>query len=82
MWKRGLAADSADRLAGLKSASVALIPLDLEPCRHRQFRDLVVYALDHVNHGNSRDQVMPMSCVSPAVKIGPSLSPSLPRFAA
>ena len=65
MWKRGLAVGSADRLVGLKSASVALITLDLGPCRHRQLRDLIVCALDHLNHGNSRDKVMPMSHVNP-----------------
>ena len=81
MRKRGLATDSADRLVGLKSANVALIPRDLEPRCHRQFRDLIVCALDHLYHGNSRDQAMPMSHVNPAVKIGPSLSPSRPRSA-
>ena len=80
--KQKLAIDDADLLGVLKSANVALIPQDLEPCCHRQFRDLIVCALDHLDPGNSSDPVKPMSHVNLATKTGPNRSPSRPRFAA
>ena len=87
-WKQGRAQcgsedwlpTAADRLAGLESVNVVLIPLGLEACRHLQLRDLIVRALDHLNHGNSRDKVMPTSRVNLGAEIGPSRNQNLPRF--